>query len=107
MKFFTAKKQTWYCLDAFFSFISSYTLKRYTHNTPSSLSIITLRNFKQAGAAYLPLEASFPAPRITHILKDARPALLLVECSPKAADMGLAEGVPVLHLQDLHEEVST
>lgn len=42
---------------------------------------------------------------MTHILRDARPALLLVHGCPLAAEVALEQGVPVLHLEDLTDEV--
>ena len=59
----------------------------------------------QAGAAYLPIDVTFPAARTEHILGDARPALLLAHGRPLAAEVALNQGTPVLHLEDLTDEV--
>lgn len=59
----------------------------------------------QAGAAYLPLDVTFPAARMKQILGDARPALLLMHGCPLAAEVAQEHGVPVLHFEDLTDEV--
>ncbi|XP_063842218.1 beta-alanyl-bioamine nonribosomal peptide synthetase ebony-like [Scylla paramamosain] len=72
---------------------------------PSSRLVTCLLAIHKAGGAYLPLDAAFPAGRVAHILRDARPSLLLVEESCEAAEVAQEEGVPVFNFQDLHEEV--
>ncbi|XP_045108560.1 tyrocidine synthase 3-like isoform X2 [Portunus trituberculatus] len=72
---------------------------------PSSRLVTCLLAIHKAGGAYLPLDVAFPAGRVAHILRDARPALLLVEASCEAADVAQEEGVPVFNFQDLQEEV--
>ena len=44
---------------------------------PSADLIVSLLAIFKLGAAYLPLDPSFPSNRVAHILSDARPALLL------------------------------
>lgn len=44
---------------------------------PDAELIVSLLAIFKIGAAYLPLDASFPADRVAHILKDAQPILLL------------------------------
>lgn len=44
---------------------------------PSSELIVTLLAIYKLGAAYLPLDPSFPSNRVAHILDDAKPALIV------------------------------
>lgn len=46
---------------------------------PSDKLIVTLLSVLKAGAAYLPIDATFPKSRIDHILKDAKPALIIYD----------------------------
>lgn len=48
---------------------------------PDAELIISLLAIFKTGAAYLPLDPSFPADRVAHILKDAEPVLLLTSGS--------------------------
>lgn len=48
---------------------------------PDAELIISLLAIFKIGAAYLPLDPSFPADRVAHILKDAEPVLLLTRGS--------------------------
>ncbi|KAK8740652.1 hypothetical protein OTU49_002633 [Cherax quadricarinatus] len=78
--------------------------------TPSSQLVTALLAIHKAGAAYLPLDVTFPESRVAHILQDARPALLLVQGEPAALQGAhtspqLENKVPILHLEDLHSEV--
>ncbi|XP_050686170.1 zwittermicin A synthase ZmaJ-like [Eriocheir sinensis] len=72
---------------------------------PSARLVTALLAIHKTGAAYLPLDVTFPAARTAHILADARPALLLVHGCPQAAEVALDQGTPVLHLDDLADEV--
>lgn len=49
---------------------------------------------------------AFTAAHVAHILRDARPALLLASGCPPVVEVALLQGVPVLHLEDLADEVS-
>ena len=44
-----------------------------------SSTITTLLATWKAGAAYVPMEPSFPQARISHILKDAEPSLIIYD----------------------------
>lgn len=48
-----------------------------------SSTVTALLAVWKAGAAYVPMEPSFPQARITHILSDAEPALLIYDDSGK------------------------
>ncbi|WP_439676218.1 amino acid adenylation domain-containing protein [Embleya sp. MST-111070] len=63
--------------------------------------IVAVLAVLKAGAAYLPLEPGHPADRITYVLRDARPALLLT-----CADAGLPElpDAPAVERVDLGAE---
>lgn len=41
--------------------------------------MITLLAIWKAGGAYLPLDQAFPEPRIEHIIKEARPVMVIYE----------------------------
>ncbi|MDH6711463.1 amino acid adenylation domain-containing protein, partial [Kitasatospora sp. MAA19] len=51
--------------------------------------IVTLLAVLKTGAAYLPIDPDYPADRITYLLTDAHPQLLLTstECATKAGDL--------------------
>ncbi|XP_063607834.1 beta-alanyl-bioamine nonribosomal peptide synthetase ebony-like [Penaeus indicus] len=79
---------------------------------PTSHLVTCLLAIHKAGAAYLPLDVTFPESRVAHILQDARPALLLAHGRPRAvqaaqAALQLDNNVPVLHLEDLHTEMES
>ncbi|KAJ8918616.1 hypothetical protein NQ315_013122, partial [Exocentrus adspersus] len=46
---------------------------------PSDHLVITLLAIWKAGAAYLPLDQAFPGPRIEHIVREARPAMIIYD----------------------------
>nr|CAD7434173.1 unnamed protein product [Timema monikensis] len=46
---------------------------------PSDRLLVTLLAAWKAGAAYLPLDPSFPASRVRHIVQEARPVLLIAD----------------------------
>ena len=58
---------------------------------PSIDLIASLLAIFKIGAAYLPLDPSYPANRVAHILNDARPALLLTTASLLDAGTALAQ----------------
>ncbi|KAK4313336.1 hypothetical protein Pmani_015324 [Petrolisthes manimaculis] len=70
---------------------------------PSSELVTTLLAIHKAGAAYLPLDVTFPESRVTHILQDSRPGLVLAHGHPQNLHQ---TRVPVLHLEDLESEVT-
>lgn len=49
-----------------------------------SSTIIALLATWKAGASYVPMEPSFPQGRITHILKDAQPSLIIYDDTGKS-----------------------
>ncbi|XP_072935672.1 beta-alanyl-bioamine nonribosomal peptide synthetase ebony [Epargyreus clarus] len=71
-----------------------------THNT-----IVTLLATWKAGAAYVPMEPSFPQARITHILKDAEPALIVYDDTANPA-MFANSGIPSVSYEELTLEAS-
>ncbi|XP_075986669.1 nonribosomal peptide synthetase ebony [Anticarsia gemmatalis] len=71
-----------------------------THNT-----IMTLLATWKAGAAYVPMEPSFPQARISHILKDAEPALIIYDDTANPG-MFSASGVPAVSFEELSHEAS-
>ncbi|CAH1280253.1 unnamed protein product [Diabrotica balteata] len=50
---------------------------------PSDHLIILLMAIWKSGAAYLPLDPSFPGPRVEHIVKEANPAMIIYETDSK------------------------
>ena len=61
--------------------------------------VIAVLAVLKAGAAYLPVDPDYPAERITHMLTDTRPTLLLTT-SDAAADLPHTEGVTSVLLDD-------
>ncbi|WP_446039092.1 amino acid adenylation domain-containing protein [Streptomyces sp. SID1121] len=61
--------------------------------------VVALLGVLKAGAAYVPLDPEYPAPRLTYMLEDARPRLLLTTA---AVRRGLPDSsVPCLYVEDL------
>ena len=54
---------------------------------PSEFLPIVLLAIMKSGFAYLPLDVESPADRIKHILKDAKPALCIVEETGKSTSI--------------------
>ncbi|KAL0811268.1 hypothetical protein ABMA28_009686 [Loxostege sticticalis] len=71
-----------------------------THNT-----ILTLLGTWKAGAAYVPMEPSFPQARISHILKDAEPSLIIYDDTANPS-MFSESGVPAVSFEELAMEAS-
>ncbi|CAH2097147.1 unnamed protein product [Euphydryas editha] len=71
-----------------------------THNT-----LIALLAIWKAGASYVPMEPSFPQRRITHILKDAQPSLIIYDDTANPA-MFKESGVPAVSFDELSLEAS-
>ncbi|AUH39488.1 non-ribosomal peptide synthetase [Streptomyces sp. CMB-StM0423] len=61
--------------------------------------VVALLAVLRAGAAYLPLDPGYPAPRLAAMVADARPVLLLTDTATAAAGT-LGAGVPRLLLDD-------
>ncbi|MER6115888.1 amino acid adenylation domain-containing protein [Streptomyces sp. NPDC001743] len=60
--------------------------------------VVAMLAVVKAGAAYLPVDLAYPEARITYMLDDARPALLLTHGTARAARY--ASSVPCLALDD-------
>ncbi|WP_327232740.1 amino acid adenylation domain-containing protein [Streptomyces sp. NBC_01317] len=61
--------------------------------------VVALLGVLKAGAAYVPLDPAYPAPRLSYMLEDARPRLLL---TTPAVRRGLPDSsVPCLYVEDL------
>ncbi|MCT9089659.1 amino acid adenylation domain-containing protein [Streptomyces sp. ASQP_92] len=61
--------------------------------------VVALLGVLKAGAAYVPLDPDYPAQRLTYMLDDARPRLLLT--TPEVHRRLPESAVPHLHLTDL------
>lgn len=46
---------------------------------PSDHLVMLLLAIWKSGAAYMPLDPSFPGPRVEHIVREANPALIVYE----------------------------
>ena len=74
--------------------IVALVLPRSTELIETALAVM------RAGGAYLPIDPDYPAERISYMLRDARPVLVVTgEARAKAADV--LEGVPVLEVDEL------
>nr|UDM84273.1 NRPS [Paracoccus alcaliphilus] len=62
----------------------------------SARMVVAVMAVLKAGAAYLPLDPDYPAGRLTHMIGDAAPALVLT--TPNVPCQSAAEGTPVLCL---------
>ncbi|MEU6814555.1 amino acid adenylation domain-containing protein [Streptomyces sp. NPDC046860] len=61
--------------------------------------LVTLLGVLKAGAAYVPLDPDYPARRLTHMVKDSRPRLLLT--TPEVRERLPELPVPHVHVGDL------
>ncbi|WP_409238113.1 amino acid adenylation domain-containing protein [Streptomyces sp. PA5.6] len=59
--------------------------------------VVALLAVLKAGAAYLPLDTSYPAERLRHMVEDARPTLVLTDTGTTGP---WAEGIPAVLLDD-------
>ncbi|GAA3988736.1 hypothetical protein GCM10022247_04010 [Allokutzneria multivorans] len=73
----------------------------------STDSIIALLAIMKAGAAYLPVDPSYPAERIRFLIEDARPALVVDSVSADADPRDLAEVDPALPAYVIYTSGST
>lgn len=89
----------WFPKELFFN--PQLTINKELLEWPQNLGIL-FPTITQAGAAYLPLDVTFPENRVTHILQDSRPVLVLAHGNPQNLHQ---TQVPVLHLEDLQSEV--
>ncbi|KAJ2940472.1 hypothetical protein O0L34_g6402 [Tuta absoluta] len=69
-----------------------------THNT-----VLALLASWKAGAAYLPIEPSFPQARVSHILKDAEPSLVVYDDTANP-HMFAGSGVPYVSYEELCQD---
>ncbi|WP_411082251.1 amino acid adenylation domain-containing protein [Streptomyces sp. cmx-18-6] len=63
--------------------------------------VVALLGILRSGAAYVPLDPDYPAQRLSYMLEDARPSLLLT--TPGIQPRLPASPVPYLHIGDLGE----
>lgn len=78
---------------------------------PDAELIVTLLAIFKIGAAYLPLDPTFPADRVAHILQDAQPMLLVTTGSVLRACgfefVVVEHNVPVFDLEENGEPIPT
>ncbi|CAB3257676.1 unnamed protein product [Arctia plantaginis] len=72
---------------------------------PTHETIMTLLATWKVGAAYVPMEPSFPQARICHILNDAEPALIVFDETANPT-MFSECGVPAVSFHELADEAS-
>ncbi|KAM3957963.1 LOW QUALITY PROTEIN: nonribosomal peptide synthetase ebony [Aphomia sociella] len=72
---------------------------------PNHNTVMALLAIWKAGAAYVPMEPSFPQARISHILQDAEPALVIYDDSANL-DMFAGSGIPTISFEELKQEAS-
>ncbi|XP_037948636.1 mycosubtilin synthase subunit C [Teleopsis dalmanni] len=65
---------------------------------PSDALVITLLSIWKSGAAYLPIDPSFPANRIQHILQEARPILVIHDDNIAESRFGLTPTISASEL---------
>jgi amino acid adenylation domain-containing protein len=69
----------------------------------SPTMVVGLLAILKAGAAYLPLDPAYPAARLSHILQDAKPALLLTDATRLAAlDPNARQHLEIIDLDRPH-----
>ncbi|XP_013185041.1 beta-alanyl-bioamine nonribosomal peptide synthetase ebony [Amyelois transitella] len=73
---------------------------------PTHATVMTLLATWKSGAAYVPMEPSFPQARVSHILQDAQPALIVYDDTANAA-MFTGSGVPAVSFEELSQEASS
>lgn len=67
--------------------------------------VVALLAVLKAGAAYVPIDPSFPADRIGHMIDDAQPKLVVVEASTREALSSCWRGACVdVDMEDMEEE---
>ncbi len=74
--------------------------------TRTAATVVALRAVIAAGAAYLPVDPSYPATRIEHMLTDAAPALVLTDAEAAAAVSPLVSTSPVVTIADLEADAA-
>jgi amino acid adenylation domain-containing protein len=67
-------------------------------------ALIAILGILKAGAAYLPLDPSYPAERLTFVINDAQ-AALIIACADMPAIPGITR--PVMSLESLERDTST
>ncbi|XP_055585866.1 beta-alanyl-bioamine nonribosomal peptide synthetase ebony [Uranotaenia lowii] len=72
---------------------------------PSDKLVTTLLAIWKAGAAYLPLDPSFPTNRIEHILQEARPVLVIYDDSYQASASVFGD-TPAVSFGELRQKAS-
>ncbi|XP_015606701.1 uncharacterized protein LOC107273239 [Cephus cinctus] len=71
---------------------------------PTDRLPITLLSILKAGMAYLPLDPEFPVPRVTHILQESEPLLVIYEEGADASIYGSSRTISYERLLDLANE---
>ncbi|MFI8348141.1 amino acid adenylation domain-containing protein [Streptomyces sp. NPDC085596] len=66
--------------------------------------LVTLLGVLKAGAAYVPLDPDYPARRLTHMVEDSRPRLLLT--TPEVRERLPELPVPYVHVGDLTQSAA-
>jgi amino acid adenylation domain-containing protein len=69
-------------------------MKRSTEMVVSLLAVL------KAGAAYLPLDSSYPAQRLSFMLEDAQPVVLLRPAAMKSSLLDVPQGMAVVELDE-------
>ncbi|EME20380.1 non-ribosomal peptide synthetase [Rhodococcus triatomae] len=67
-------------------------------------TVVALRAVVAAGAAYLPVDPSYPPTRIEHMLTDAAPALVITDANTSALVTSLAPSASIVTVADLDAE---
>lgn len=71
---------------------------------PSNKLILTLMSIWKSGAAYLPIDPSFPANRVEHILNESRPILVIHDES--SHDLSIFGHTPCISFDQLEMQAS-
>src|SRR5262249_58436870 len=61
--------------------------------------VVGLLAILKADGAYVPLDPSYPAERLSYMLKDSAPDVLLTQGKLEALFSGLREGLPIIDLE--------
>ncbi|WP_171074417.1 non-ribosomal peptide synthetase [Nonomuraea basaltis] len=67
-------------------------------------AVVAMLGAWKAGAAYVPIDAGYPAERIRWLLQDARPAVVVLEAGSPVA---VPEGVPVVRVDEAGRTAGT
>jgi amino acid adenylation domain-containing protein len=73
----------------------------------STEMVVSLLAVLKAGAAYLPLDPSYPAQRLSFMLEDARPVVLLRQAGVSSSLLTVPEGMAVVELDEQKSGATT